>query len=304
MGCRKEKTLEKLIYEHTTLFFADEDAPFIRSAAEAQRIIDSGKCASFATTLRRAMFLADMTDETKAMATRLLRKAERRERRHSPKAALRRKAIIASIVAALISFFTLVPQGRAIAKSVIDWAITFFDTDGGKVAIIEKPNSQKPRQAISTFEVDSTPPPIDSGVDMNTTDDTEQYEYDSIEEFMQVWGKNPLILDNSEAKLKSLRYNKDDEIGISSLVSIYDYHGYEFLLIQNWSDTGSDTARFFGENEIFYKTYQDKQMICWSEQRDNMANGLLLLEDSYVLISIEDLPENWLLFNQLRPYHS
>ena len=76
MGCRKEKTLEKLIYEHTTLFFADEDAPFIRSAAEAQRIIDSGKCASFATTLRRAMFLADMTDETKAMATRLLRKAE------------------------------------------------------------------------------------------------------------------------------------------------------------------------------------------------------------------------------------
>ena len=71
MGDRKEKELEKLVYEHTTLFFADKDAPFIRSAAEAQRIIDSGKCASFAATLRRAMFLADMTDETKAMATRL-----------------------------------------------------------------------------------------------------------------------------------------------------------------------------------------------------------------------------------------
>lgn len=301
MGCRKEKTLEKLIYEHTTLFFADEDAPFIRSAAEAQRIIDSGKCASFATTLRRAMFLADMTDETKAMATRLLRKAERRERRHSPKAALRRKAIIASIVAALISFFTLVPQGRAIAKSVIDWAITFFDNG---IAIVENRENKDPSIVEFSAEADSTPPPIESGVDVNMDDDIEHYEYSSIEEFVQAWGKNPLILDNSEAKLKSLRYNKDDEIGISSLVSIYDYHGYEFLLIQNWSDTGSDTACFFGENEIFYKTYQDKQMICWSEQRDNTANGLLLLEDSYVLISIEDLPENWLLFNQLRPYHS
>lgn len=304
MSKRKEKELEKFIYEHTALFSAEDGVPFVRSAAKAQQIIDSGKCASFATTLRRAMFAAEMTEETKAMAQRILEKAERRERRHSPKAALRRKAIIAGIAAALLSFFTLVPQGRAIAKSVIDWAITFFDTDGGKVAIIEKPNSQKPRQAISTFEVDSTPPPIESGVDTTAGDDVEQYYYNSIEEFMQVWGKNPLILDNPEAKLKSLRYNKDDEIGISSLVSIYDYHGYEFFLIQDWSGTDSDTACFFGENEIFYKDYQDKQTICWPEWRDNTANGLLLLEDSYVLISAEDLPELWALFDQLRPYHS
>ena len=139
---------------------------------------------------------------------------------------------------------------------------------------------------------------------MNTESDVEQYEYDSIEEFMQVWGNNPLILDNPEAKLKSLRYNKDDEIGISYLVSIYDYHGYEFLLIQDWGDTGYPTAYFPGENEIFYKDYQDKQIICWSEWRDNTANGLLLLEDSYVLISAEDRSELWALFDQLRPYHS
>lgn len=220
MGCRKEKTLEKLIYEHTTLFFADEDAPFIRSAAEAQRIIDSGKCASFATTLRRAMFLADMTDETKAMATRLLRKAERRERRHSPKAVLRRKAIIASIVAALISFFTLVPQGRAIAKSVIDWAITFFDNG---IAIVENRENKDPSIVEFSAEADSTPPPIESGVDVNMDDDIEHYEYSSIEEFVQAWGKNPLILDNPEVTLTSLCYNKDDEAGISSLVAHYDY---------------------------------------------------------------------------------
>ena len=157
MGDRKEKALERLIYEHTTLFFADEDAPFIRSAAEAQRIIDSGKCASFATTLRRAMFLEDMTDETKAMAQRLLRKAERKERRHSPKAVLRRKAIIASIVAALISFFTLVPQGRAIAKSVIDWAITFFDNG---IVIVENRENKDPSIVSFGAEADSTPPPI------------------------------------------------------------------------------------------------------------------------------------------------
>lgn len=299
MGDRKE--LEKFVYEHTALFFAEEDAPFIRSAAEAQRIIDSGKCASFATTLRRAMFLADMTDETKAMAQRLLRKAERRERRHSPKAVLRRKAIIASIVAALISFFTLVPQGRAIAKSVIDWAITFFD-DG--VIVVENQENKDPSIVSFSAGIGGTPPPIESGVDVNTESDVEQYEYDSIEEFMQVWGNNPLILDNPEAKLKSLRYNKDDEIGISSLVSIYDYHGYEFLLIQDWGDTGYPTAYFPGENEIFYKDYQDKQIICWSEWRDNTANGLLLLEDSYVLISAEDRSELWALFDQLRPYHS
>ena len=301
MGCRKEKTLEKLIYEHTTLFFADEDAPFIRSAAEAQRIIDSGKCASFATTLRRAMFLADMTDETKAMAQRLLRKAERRERRHSPKAALRRKAIIASIVAALISFFTLVPQGRAIAKSVIDWAITFFDNG---IAIVENRENKDPSIVEFSAEADSTPPPIESGVDMNTTDDTEQYEYDSIEEFMQVWGKNPLILDNPEVTLTSLCYNKDDEAGIASLVAHYDYQGHDFFLLQDWSDTGNPDAFFSGENEIFYKDYPDKQMICFVDTRDNTANSLLLLDDSQIMIISENLPELWALFDQLRPYHS
>lgn len=299
MGDRKE--LEKFVYEHTALFFAEEDAPFIRSAAEAQRIIDSGKCASFATTLRRAMFLADMTDETKAMAQRLLRKAERRERRHSPKAVLRRKAIIASIVAALISFFTLVPQGRAIAKAVIDWAITFFD-DG--VIVVENQENKDPSIVSFSAGIGGTPPPIESGVDVNTGSDVEQYEYDSIEEFMQVWGNNPLILDNPEATLKSLRYDRDEEIGIACLISIYDYHGYEFLLIQDWSDTGYPDAFFFGENEIFYKDYQDKQIICWSEWRDNTANDLLLLDDSQVIIGAEDLPELWALFDQLRPYHS
>ena len=300
MGCRKEKALERLIYEHTTLFFADEDAPFIRSAAEAQRMIDSGKCASFATTLRRAMFLADMTDETKAMAQRLLRKAERKERRHSPKAALRRKAIIASIVAALISFFTLVPQGRAIAKSVIDWAITFFDNG---IVIVENRENKDPSILFSA-EADSTPPPIESGVDVNTVDDTEHYYYSSIEEFIEQFGKNPLILDNPEARLKSLRYDKDDELGISCLIAHYDYQGHDFFLLQDWSDTGSPDAFFPGENEIFYKDYQDKQIICWSEWRDNTANGLLLLEDSQVIIGAEDLPELWALFDQLRPYHS
>lgn len=301
MGCRKEKALEKLIYEHTTLFFADEDAPFIRSAAEAQRIIDSGKCASFATTLRRAMFLADMTDETKAMATRLLRKAERRERRHSPKAALRRKAIIASIVAALISFFTLVPQGRAIAKSVIDWAITFFDNG---IAIVENRENKDPSIVEFSAEADSTPPPIESGVDVNMDDDIEHYEYSSIEEFVQAWGKNPLILDNPEVTLTSLCYNKDDEAGISSLVAHYDYQGHDFFLLQDWSDTGNPDAFFSGENEIFYKDYQDKQMICFVDTRDNTANSLLLLDDSQIMIISENLPELWALFDQLRPYHS
>ena len=302
MGDRKEKELEKLIYEHTTLFFADEDAPFIRSAAEAQRIIDSGKCASFAATLRRAMFLADMTDETKAMAQRLLRKAERRERRHSPKAALRRKAIIASIVAALISFFTLVPQGRAIAKSVIDWAITFFD-DG--VIIVENRENKDPSIVEFSAEADSTPPPIESSVDVNPGDcSAEHYEYNSIEEFAQAWGKNPLILDNPEGTLKTLHYNKDEGTGISRLVSTYNYRGHEFYVIQDWSNTGNDTAYFFGENEIFYKDYQDKQMICCIDTRDDTANGLLLLDDSQVMIISENLPDLWALFDQLQPYHS
>lgn len=301
MKARKEKELEKFVYEHTALFFAGKDAPFIRSAAEAQQIIDSGKCASFATTLRRAMFLADMTEETKAMAQRILKKAERRERRHSPKAVLRRKAIIAGIAAALLSFFTLVPQGRAIAKSVIDWVVTFFE-DG--IIIVENRENKDPSIVSFSAEADSTPPPIESGVDVNTVDDTEHYYYNSIEEFVQERGKNPLILDNSEATLKTLHYNKDDEIGLSVLVSIYDYRGHEFTLIQNWSDTGSPDAFFPRENEIFYKDYQDKQIICWSEWRDNTANGLLLLDDSRIIIGAEDLPELWALFDQLRPYHS
>lgn len=121
---------------------------------------------------------------------------------------------------------------------------------------------------------------------------------------MQVWGKNPLILDNPEVTLTSLCYNKDDEAGISSLVAHYDYQGHDFFLLQDWSDTGNPDAFFSGENEIFYKDYQDKQMICFVDTRDNTANSLLLLDDSQIMIISENLPELWALFDQLRPYHS
>lgn len=114
--------------------------------------------------------------------------------------------------------------GPGLAKSVIDWAITFFDNG---VVIVENRENKDPSIVSFGAEADSTPSPTKSGADVNTVDDTEHYYYSSIEEFIEQFGKNPFILDNPEARLKSLRYNKSNTSGVSSLVSIYDYRGHD-----------------------------------------------------------------------------
>ena len=80
----KLRKLKKLIYHHTDLFFAEDGEAYARSAAAAQKLIDLGRCASFADTLRRAMLRAEMSEETRAMAARFLKRAEKKERRRQP----------------------------------------------------------------------------------------------------------------------------------------------------------------------------------------------------------------------------
>ena len=294
----KLRKLKKLIFNRTDLLQID-DAYFARSASAAQRLIDSGKCASFATTLRRAMLEANMAPEDRKVALRILEKAERKERRSAPKVVVRRRAAIAAAAAVVISYFALVPQGRALAKSVIDWAVTFFDKG---IIVIENKENIDPRSIGFTAEADVTPPPIESGVDTSGGGSIEPTPYDSIEEFVKATGKVPLVVDDPELKLLEIRYTYDEEIGLSIADMSYEYRGHKFWMWQDWSDTGSPTAYFTGTDEYFYKKYGDKQIICCIDPRDNTANGILTLDDSVIMITTANLPETWALFDRLAPF--
>lgn len=193
----KLRKLKKLIYHHTDLFFAEDGEAYARSAAAAQKLIDLGRCASFADTLRRAMLRAEMSEQTRAMAARFLKRAEKKERRRQPKAVAIRRSAIAAIALLLFSFFTLVPQGRALAKAFVDWIFSFFN-DG---VIIESRESEAPSD---DFIVDSDTFLPAENVQKDSRNRSVTYTYSSISEFVEATGRNPVILNHPDAELVEL----------------------------------------------------------------------------------------------------
>ncbi len=294
----KLRKLEKLIFKHTDLLQA-EDISFARSAAAAQSLIDSGKCASFTTTLRRAMLRAEMSAEDRAAALRFLEKAESRERRNAPKVVLRRKIAAASAAAVLLSYLSLVPQGRALAKSVVDWMVTFFENG---VIVIQNQENVDPKLTDFTFEANAAFPPVASGTDTSGGESIVVYNYASIEEFVRATGKNPLIVDHPDLKIDSIQYTQGDEKDISVVSISYTYHGKTFWMNQNWNDTSGPIPYFTGADEYFYKEYEDKQIICSIHPKSGNLEGILVLDDSVVVMSTENIPETEALFDLLRPY--
>ena len=291
----KLRKLKKLIYHHTDLFFAEDGEAYARSAAAAQKLIDLGRCACFADTLRRAMLRAEMSEETRAMAARFLKRAEKKERRRQPKAVAIRRSAIAAIALLLFSFFTLVPQGRALAKAFVDWIFSFFH-DG---VIIERRESEAPSD---DFIVDSDTFLPAENVQKDSRNRSVTYTYSSISEFVEATGRNPVILNHPDAELAELLYHVHEDIGIYRLSSVYYCHGQRFFINQTQNDSASFTAYYADAESYFYKKYGESEILCFVDTRDNTANGLLLLENSTVIITTANHPDTWALFDYLAPY--
>lgn len=290
----KLRKLKKLIYHHTDLFFAEDGEAYARSAAAAQKLIDLGRCASFADTLRRAMLRAEMSEQTRAMAARFLKRAEKKERRRQPKAVAIRRSAIAAIALLLFSFFTLVPQGRALAKAVVDWIVAFFS--GG--IVVETRESEDPSDDIIVDSGAFSP----AGSVQKDKNNSVVYTYSSISEFVEATGRNPVILNHPDAELAELVYHVHEGIGIYSLSSVYYCHGQRFFINQTQNDSASITSYRAEAESYFYKKYGEREILCFVDTRDNTANGLLLLENSTVNITTANHPNTWALFDYLAPY--
>lgn len=290
----KLRKLKKLIYHHTDLFFAEDGEAYARSAAAAQKLIDLGRCASFADTLRRAMLRAEMSEQTRAMAARFLKRAEKKERRRQPKAVAIRRSAIAAVALLLFSFFTLVPQGRALAKAVVDWIVAFFS--GG--IVVETRESEDPSDDIIVDSGAFSP----AGSVQKDKNNSVVYTYSSISEFVEATGRNPVILNHPDAELAELVYHVHEDIGIYSLSSVYYCHGQRFFINQTQNDSASITSYRAEAESYFYKKYGEREILCFVDTRDNTANGLLLLENSTVIITTANHPNTWALFDYLAPY--
>ncbi len=290
----KLRKLKKLIYHHTDLFFAEDGEAYARSAAAAQKLIDLGRCASFADTLRRAMLRAEMSEQTRAMAARFLKRAEKKERRRQPKAVAIRRSAIAAVALLLFSFFTLVPQGRALAKAFVDWIVAFFS--GG--VVVETRESEDPPDDIIVDSGAFSP----AGNVQKDKNNSVVYTYSSISEFVEATGRNPVILNHPDAELAELVYHVHEGIGIYSLSSVYYCHGQRFFINQTQNDSASITAYYADAESYFYKKYGESEILCFVDTRDNTANGLLLLENSTVIITTANHPDTWALFDYLAPY--
>lgn len=290
----KLRKLKKLIYHHTDLFFAEDGEAYARSAAAAQKLIDLGRCASFADTLRRAMLRAEMSEQTRAMAARFLKRAEKKERRRQPKAVAIRRSAIAAIALLLFSFFTLVPQGRALAKAFVDWIVAFFS--GG--IVVETRESEDPSDDF-IVDSDTFVPAENVQKDKNNS---VVYTYSSISEFVEATGRNPVILNHPDAELAELVYHVHEDIGIYSLSSVYYCHGQRFFINQTQNDSASFTSYRAEAESYFYKKYGEREILCFVDTRDNTANGLFLLENSTVIITTANHPDTWALFDYLAPY--
>ncbi len=263
------RRLKKILKEYPYLL----DDSFKMSMSDAQNIIDEGNPMSFEEMIRAAMKRSDIPEDVWVQSVPALR------RKLSQKRGL---VIIASSVAAVILFFSVVPAGQAIAKKAFDMIVEYFKNE--TIVIYD---DKTDNISISGYSEATVENHANSSEESLITDaDDNVVEYKSIDAFYKDSGKNPIVLNNQGIILSDVSFDKEDQ----TLSQKYSSKKYgEILITQHWL-SGNELVSIGkqedydhrpvldGEHEVYYGVYE----------ADNSFEGSIVLNDSYVLIGLNN----------------
>lgn len=277
-----ERKFRKMLREHPDLI-SDE---FVRSASESRDFVKASTLTP-ELIVQRARLHLDLPDETWAHAEQTLTKIRRRDKRHlwlssfSKKASTafqshRRLAIASILILLVLAFFTFIPTGRALARSVFDYIVTVFDSKIDFSGYIGSPI--KIFTPFFQSKVENEKPAY------NTDDLEEITSYSSIEEFSQEIGKKPIQLRLQDAQCLGLEVINYTVSGLS-VRTVYSVTNGEIVIIQKWLLGEDALLETNGEFNYSTKILDGVTFTYTIDEIDGVMDGIAILSNSVLWVA-------------------
>ena len=261
------------------------DAGFVMKTSEAQSILDSAQLLTFKEMIDGAkkrypqysskqwsIFDQVIATRDKKLSVPMAgdNAIMRPHKKHFGKLA------IASIIAIIIMFFTLIPAGRAFAKEIYNYTINIF----GNLAEIMQQSSNTDWSGQNNADLSDE----SSGALVPATG---VVTYASVEEFEKKTGLTPFLLNTTWLSIINVQGEYDPDFGQTIWIVYSDGSGNEVRLIQEWFQGQSMSAitsdEFFKEVEIRNTCF----LYYGIDPTTGTFDGISLLEDSILLIGTD-----------------
>jgi len=274
-------------YIRDNLYLADDT--FVRSAAEATKLAAACKVSA-----RQLIYLAQASSSLPAEAWSgfhlALEKQDHvgqvklRERLQQTWQTLyrhRRVAFAVLLAILALSFFTLVPAGRAIAKGIFDYVIGVKDN--------QLEIGQREEQALYEergYDIPETLPPdaqesLENGEEVQIESDPVYY--DSIAAFEQVYNLDAFALESDQLTLVEL-YEKDHLFTGKTLYSCYrDANGAAINVREQWY-TGDGSSTASNSEFVEHEVLDGRTMHYTIDAVDGSFSGIVLLDSTVLTI--------------------
>ena len=192
----------------------------------------------------------------------------------------KRLAIVSMVILLVISFFTLIPFGRALAADFFDMIMEIID---GRIEITsENPDYERyefVNLVAEQYNQDN------EGV--SDPDDNEPVFYPDIEKFVSEAGFTPVTISADWLRCQTIQSLTDEDMGLTITTQYLTFDGFFVLVTQRWNtqqniafqteDSTYNKATIFENIEFFYAI----------DPVDGSFNGTAVLSDSLLFIGAE-----------------
>lgn len=277
MGWRKQK---KILLDHP---YFDCNPGFVLSRNEAERIYNSG-FPSFEEMISSAKKRFDIplcvwSGFNKAIAAR----SAKVEQEVSISFITRHKRLAAALMVILlvVSFFTLIPFGRALASDFFNMIMRVI---GGRIEISsENPDYDKYEYVNLTAEQYNK----DNEGGSESSDVNSPIFYPDIEDYVSKTGYIPVTLSADWLKCQKIESVDDEDMGLTLTVQYMTSEGYLVVVSQRWN-TDQDVV-INVEGSTYNKTMilKNTKLIYAIDPADGSFNGTAVLSDSLLFIGAE-----------------
>lgn len=184
-----------------------------------------------------------------------------------------------SITVLAILFFTVVPEGRALAARAVEFIVRIFD----KGYSFESPRNEDMFTEESYEPNESFIEPEDVPT---VEDTTEQMGYATLGVLETETGLHPVSLNMDGAVLSSL--TKIDYGGWCSVFSVYILEGGgEIVLIQDFGQIPDAYLSSLNAGAEFTRELFGETLYCIVDQTDGYITGMMALEDTLLTVGLE-----------------
>lgn len=193
----------------------------------------------------------------------------------------KRLAIGLLIAISILSFFTLVPAGRTLAKNFFDMIIRI---DGNRLII----QSRNPDYVDAIYGEDGDTIFVErpKEADIAYTPGVEMFS--NIDKFIEKTGYRPIVVDSEWCEHSSIELRSTSEQGLILTTKYLDREGLQINIIQQWN---SDAEMSCITNAEGYeeRIILDNRVMYYSiDVIDHSFGGVALLDDSIVMIGAEE----------------